>query len=143
MKTVNTLKADSKIVVFEPGNCTRYYLVLTQTSQWNFVMADMNNHKMVEFSAEWLDEMVYKIRLQEKGYSSGDAEPMAKYLVKAFKERAYITYRTTDERTTGVEYITQWFEDTSENWEQWLTHIGEQGYQEYERGILDWFPAKN
>lgn len=136
---IKNAKADSKIVVFEPGNCTRYYLVLTQTSQWNFVMVDMHNHKVVEFSAEWLDEIVIQIRLEDKGYGAGDSKPMAKYLAKAMKERAYIKYRT---KGPLVEEITVWFEDTEEEWERNLVSIGEDGGKILERGTLDWSPFR-
>jgi hypothetical protein len=137
MTTINEVQVQSKVLVFEPGNATRYYLTLTQTSEYNMVMVDMNNHTVVEFSPKFMNPEHLSLVLQSKGYSIGDAKPMAERLVKAVKETAYITY-AYQEKWSGERTKTVWFEDNLFDWEDQEVSIGESGGVIYDKGSLDW-----
>jgi nicotinamide mononucleotide adenylyltransferase len=140
MNVITEAKKDSKVVVFEPGNATRYYFTLTQTSKYNMVAVDMNNHKVVEFPAGYTDSDIIQISFLEKGYSVGDAKPIAEFLSKAVRESAYITYRH-EYKMGGTELRTVWFKDNPQAWEENLVSIGEQGFTIVDRGFLNWEPS--
>jgi hypothetical protein len=133
-----TSEVETKVVVFEPGNCTRYHLTITKIDTWTFAITDLNNKKVTTVSAEYPDKVTYQLRLQENGYPLGDAQPMAEYILKAVKETAFITYRAVDDRSS-IEYKTIWFEDKQEVWESRLEQLGEEGHKEIKRGVIwDW-----
>lgn len=133
MRTVNFNLFETKHVIFEPGNATRYDLLLTKTSEQLIMVTDRNNHKAVELSYQFPDVFDYKYVLQTAGYSSGDAEPMAIYLVNAVKERNFIKARYF-RSNGGVTETEAWVKD--EDVENELVSIGEDGGTVLERKTI-------
>lgn len=136
MKTFKTQKQlESKELVFEPGNATRYHLVLTQVENEYFIMTDMNDRKVIFINKNSTPEsLAYHIQYTG-GYSKGDAEPMAEYILKALKEIAFITYRMVD-HLGGIEFKTAWFENTDYEWNRNFEVIGEDGHTVIDQGTI-------
>jgi hypothetical protein len=139
MKNVITHRqAETKIVTFEPGNATRYYLVITKTSEYNFLVTWMNalgGPKPVELSAKWTEYDFIYHSLTEAGWGKGDAEPVAEYLQQVLNQTAFITFREED--IDGfLKTTTSWFYDNPEAWNDRLAEIGENGWVELERGTI-------
>lgn len=83
MRTVTNKEVKTKLVEFEPGNCSRYYLLLTEISENFVIMTDVNSRIVTVFGTKWLDEQDLAFRLRsEGGYFTADAEAMAKFIVE-------------------------------------------------------------
>lgn len=131
MKTVNHNNLEAKHVTFEPGNCTRYDLVLTKIKGHAFIITDLNEKKTVLVNPDFVSADGLEIDLVEAGYGRGDARPMAEFLEDALNQNAYIIYR--DKR--GEEQI-KWFANTEQLWSWNLEEIGEDGGFTIERGVI-------
>jgi hypothetical protein len=136
MKTFKTHKQlESKEIIFEPGNATRYHLVLTRVEEQLFSVMDMNDRKVVFFHPHHSSEKTLAFHLSHYGYSLGDAKPMAEYILKAIQQNAYITYKAVDDRSS-LEYKTIWFADIPANWNYNLEMCGVDGHRVMEQGVI-------
>lgn len=125
----------TKLVAFEPGNMTRYYLLITKTSEWNFAITDLNNHKVTELSAKHRDADSYQRDLEANGYSHGDAKPMAEFIYQTINNSAYITY-SYPLSASSTDTETVWFENKPEEWEAQLNKMESSSYTVLERGTI-------
>lgn len=135
MNFINQNEVETKILTFEPGNCTRYQLTLTKTEN-EFIMVDLNNHRVAVFNPDFptFDSIGYSLR--KAGYSTGDAKPMAEYILKALTDTAYITYRTNE---FGYHYKTVWFPNTEKDFKHNAEMVYQQGYGIEKHGVIwDW-----
>lgn len=85
MRIVKNVVWETEHVVFEPGNCTKYNLLVTYIHGEMIVMTDLNNDQVVKFNPVTESAKRIQIRLEEHGYGSGDAKPMSEMLSEVFK----------------------------------------------------------
>lgn len=90
MKTVQSEVLRTNRVVFEPGNATRYELLITKIEGRCLVMTDLNTKQVVLFHPDYFTADGIEVTLYEAGYSRGDARPMAEYLEDSFRELAHL-----------------------------------------------------
>lgn len=134
MKVINNNLMESKHVTFEPGNATRYDLVLTKIKGHAFVITDLNEKKTVLVNPDFVSADGLEIDLVEAGYGRGDARPMAEFLEDALTQNAYIIYERH-----GGEHI-RWFKNTEQLWgwelEDIREHLSEHDGQIIEIGVI-------
>lgn len=85
MLVITNQATESKRVVFEPGNATRYDLLLSKTES-ALIMTDLNERKVVLFNPNFVSAEGLENDLVRAGYSLGDARPMAEFLEEAFTD---------------------------------------------------------
>lgn len=126
------LLVQSKEIVFEPGNSTRYHYLISQQNGGDFRATDLYDGKSVTFSKEIATNIaVLEHHFRYYGYSEGDAAPMAKYIAEAVEQNAYIIFRPCDGGTA-----IRWFFDDPEYWTENLVDIGENGGTIFKQGVI-------
>ena len=125
-------KLNSKRVVFEPGNFTRYDLLLTKVDEHTLVITDINNGTAVTINPEHTSPFDIEYRLKDKGgYSSGDANPMAEYIYYFITKSECVTYETADGKKE-----TKWYEYNQEEANHIEDYLEENGYEIAEEGSI-------
>lgn len=85
---MRTLKNESFLareVVFEPGNATRYHLVLSFINKDTLVVSDLNEKKAVILDPEFPSVESYIHTFQKYDYSLSDARGMAEFIVNVIQ----------------------------------------------------------
>ena len=85
MRVVKEYKVESKEVVFEPGNATRYHLVITRLNTHTLAVTDMNEKKVIILDPEFPSIRSFKDTFYKHGYSSSDAFAIASFLAGQFE----------------------------------------------------------
>lgn len=85
MRVVKEYKVESKEVVFEPGNATRYHLVLTRLNTHTLAVTDLNEKKVIILDPEFPSIGSYRDTIYKYGYSSSDAFAMAVFIAGQFE----------------------------------------------------------
>lgn len=124
MKTINNELMESKRVTFEPGNCTRYDLLISKLEKGPFVLTDLNTKQVVLFHEHTKTAEEIELRLKDFGYYTGDARPMAEFLEKAFTETHYYKYGIMG---AEIEYGIKWCKNEHEEREHTLDMIADDG----------------
>ena len=125
----------SKEVVFEPGNATRYHLVLTKIDQHTLIVTDINEKKAVILDPEFPDMNSYIYSLNKNGgYNSSDAFAIASFIIQALTELYCITYSTVD-IFDEVEMNYYWCKDPH-SLDEAYEHIATQNGTILDRGFI-------
>lgn len=85
MKVKANQAVESKHVVFEPGNATRYNLVLT-TVDGELIVTDLNEKKVIILDPEFPTIEAFRNAIYRYGYSSSDAFGIATFLAGQFEQ---------------------------------------------------------
>ena len=134
MRVLKNNKLETKELVFEPGNATKYHLLLTQISHDTLVILDVSQAKTVLINPQFLTKRELYYAFGRSGYSTGEATILAEFLVKSIEEIYYIEY--TVRRSDGeLDRYTVWSKTRDES-DKWMDHIGDSNGNITERGYI-------
>ena len=87
MRTVKNESFLSREVIFEPGNATRYHLVLSFINKDTLVVADLNEKKAIILDPEFPSVESYIHTFKKYEYGESDARGMAEFIVGVLEQQ--------------------------------------------------------